>query len=114
MNKIAALMLSLIALPMVSPEPAWAQTSHEANCTVTNINWSSGQVNLACASGSVYVAFLTGNTSAGACQTTDIDTLKVFESLGISARVSQLVVTVWYTPCGIGTGAITSLELTGN
>ena len=115
MNKIAALILSLIALSMASPEPARAATGHEANCTVTNINWSPGQVNLVCASGTVYVAFLTGNTGAGTCPTTDIDTLKTYESLGIAARASGLVVSVWYnTSCGIGNGAIASLELTGN
>jgi len=117
MNKIAALMLSLIALSMVSPEPVQAATGHEVNCTVTNINWSPpGAINLVCASGTVYVAFLNGN-GPGTCATVDIDTLKAYESLGITARVSGLFVTVWYdNTCGSAAvnGVITSLELTGN
>jgi hypothetical protein len=119
MNKIAALMLPLIALSMVSPEPAQAQaaTGHEANCTVTNINWiSPDQINLLCASGNVYAAFLNG-TQPATCSAVDIDTLKAFESLGIAARTSGLLVTVWYnnTCAGGGVhGIITSVELTGN
>ena len=117
MNKIAALTLSLIALSMVSPEPAQAATGHENSCTVININWSPGEVNLVCASGSVYVAFLNGSSAAGTCATTDIDTLKAYETLGIAARVSGLVVTVWWdNTCGSNAvnGIISSLELKGN
>jgi hypothetical protein len=118
MNKIAALMLSLIALSMLSPEPAQAATGHENNCTVVNINWISppDSINLVCASGTVYVAFLNG-FGPGTCATVDIDTLKAYESLGIAARVSGLVVTVWWdNTCGSNAvnGIISSLELKGN
>ena len=118
MNKIAAWMLPLIALSVVSPEPAQAATGHENNCTVININWISppDSINLVCASGTVYVAFLNGN-GPGTCATVDIDTLKTYESLGIAARVSGLFLTVWYdNTCGAVAvnGVITSLELKGN
>jgi hypothetical protein len=63
----------------------------------------------------VYLAFLSGNSQAGTCATVDIDTLKAYESLGIAARVSGLVVSVWYdNTCGSANGVITSLELSGN
>ena len=118
MNKIAAWMLPLIALSVVPPEPAQAATGHENNCTVININWISppDSINLVCASGTVYVAFLNGN-GPGTCATVDIDTLKTYESLGIAARVSGLFLTVWYdNTCGAVAvnGVITSLELKGN
>jgi len=116
MNRIAAIILSVIVSSMSFAEPARAATGHEANCSVTNINWTPpGVINLVCASGNVYLAFISGYSNAGTCQTTDMDTLKVYESLGITARASQLSVTVWYdTACGRANGMITSLELTGN
>jgi hypothetical protein len=100
---------------MLLPTPAHAGTGHENQCTVTNINWSPGALNLVCASGTVYTAFQNGNVNAGSCATVDIDTLKIYESLAIAARVSGLVMTVWYdNTCGVTTGIITSLELKGN
>jgi len=112
-TRIATLMLLFSGLLCTT---AFAQlgSGHENACTVVNVNYGGGQMNVVCSSNSVYVAFLTGNSSAGNCPTSDIDTIKIFESLSIAARVSGLPVTVWYnTGCTGATRIINSIELNG-
>jgi hypothetical protein len=58
-------------------------------------------VNMVCASGSVNMAILNGNPNAGTCPTVDLDTLKLLTAMALAARISGMVVTIWYTDaCG--------------
>ena len=122
MNKIIALSLLLTALALMHPVPAHAATGHENSCTVVNVGYDVGEMHLICSSGSINYAFLTGANNPilgpGTCPTVDLDSLKTFEAIALTARVSGLVLTVWYTNgCISGTldiHAITALEMKGN
>jgi hypothetical protein len=122
-NRIIALTLLLTAvIALTHPAPAHAANGHENSCTVTNVGFDLDEMHLICASGSINYAFVAGATnvsvSPGTCPTIDIDTLKAMTSIALTARVSGLVLTVWYTDSCVGgtipIRAITSLELTGN
>jgi hypothetical protein len=122
-NRIIALTLLLTAaVALTLPAPAHAANGHENSCTVTNVGYDLGEMHLICGSGSINYAFVTGvsngSVSPGTCPTVDSDTLKAMTSIALAARVSGLLVTVWYTDScvsgAIPIRAITSLELTGN
>jgi glycerol uptake facilitator-like aquaporin len=117
---IIALTLLLAAFLAFHPAPARAADGHENSCSVVNVGFQTGMLTLVCASGSVNMAILNGNSSAGTCPTVDMDTLKIMTSQALAARVSGLVVTIWYTDaCGANGGsatirAINSIEVKGN
>lgn len=119
MKKITiASALLLTTFSSIHPTPVHAVEGHENNCVVTNVGVDVGDVHVICASGSVNYAFLTGNTNAGSCPTVDTDTMKLMESVALAARITGLVMTVWYVDTCQSSGsiirAITSLELKGN
>jgi hypothetical protein len=122
-NKIIALALALTPIAIIHPIPAQAQgtAGHENSCTVVNVGSDVGGMHLICASGSINYAFLTGASQLGnpaTCPSVDIDTLKMIESIALTARVSGLVLTIWYTntclPGTLDIHAITGLEMKGN
>jgi hypothetical protein len=123
-NKIIALSMLLTTIACMGPAPAQAQatTGHENGCVVTNVGYDVGQMHVICASGSINYAFLTGAGQLGnataTCPAVDSDTLKMFDSIALAARVTGLVVTVWYThncvPGTLDIHAITGLEMQGN
>src|SRR5690349_10800586 len=101
MKHIVAWTLLLAALLAYHPEPARAAAGHENNCSVINVGYYTGVLTIICASGSVNMAILNGNSSAGTCPTVDIDTLKAMTSQALVARTSGLVLTLWWTDaCG--------------
>jgi hypothetical protein len=119
MKKIAiASALLLTASAVTHSGPAHAAAGHENDCLVTNVGVEIGDVHVICASGSINYAFLTGAANTGTCPTVDIDTLKMLESVALTARASGLVMTIWYTDSCVSAGstlrAISTLELKGN
>ena len=124
MNKIMALSMLLTAIALIGPAPVRAQatTGHENGCVVTNAGYDIGELHIICASGSINYAFVTGANQLGntgaPCPAVDSDTLKMFDAMALTARVSGLVVTVWYThnciPGTLDIHVITGLEMQGN
>ena len=124
MNKIITILLVLTAIALLQPVPAQAQgtAGHENNCTVVNVSASSIALQVVCASGTVNYAFVTGASQLGnpstSCPSIDFETLKLFASVALAARVSGLVLTVWYNnqclPGTLDVHAITGLEMKGN
>lgn len=120
MKSIVTGTLLLATFLAFHPAPARAADGHENGCDVINVGYYTGVLTIVCASGSVNMAILTGNSSAGTCPTVDIDTLKAMTSQALAARVSGLVLTIWYTDaCGADGGsatirAINSIEVKGN
>jgi hypothetical protein len=123
-NKIIAVSLALTAIALIHPVPAQAQgvAGHENNCTVVNVSASSTELHVICASGTINYGFVTGALQLGnpatSCPTIDLDTLKLFSAIALTARVSGLVLTVWYNnqciPGTLDIHAITGLEMKGN
>jgi hypothetical protein len=119
MKHIIACALLLAALLAYRPETAHAADGHENNCSVVNVGYYTGVLTIICASGSINMVLLTGNSNAGTCPTAPMDTIKIMTSQALAARVSGLVLTLWYTDnCGAYGSAtirsITSLEVKGN
>lgn len=118
--KKSLVMMTLLAFAcVIRIPPVHAANGHENACSVINVNYSPGGVmTVICASGSINLAFMTGNSGAGTCPTMTLDDLKLMQSIALAARVSGLFLTVWYTDtCAVGSTtyrAITSLELKGN
>jgi hypothetical protein len=122
-NKIIALSMLLTASVLIDSAPVQAQgtAGHENSCTVVNVGYDAGAMHLICSSGSINYAFLTGTTQLGnpaTCPSVDSDTLKMLDSIALAARVSGLVLTVWYSnqciPGTLDIHAITGLEMKGN
>jgi hypothetical protein len=119
MNRIIALALLFVAALAIDPTRVEAAAGHENSCSVVNVNYGVGVMTIICATGSINMAILTGNSIAGTCPTVDMDTMKIMTSLALAARVSGLFLTIWYTDtCGAGlaptTRAIQSIEVKGN
>jgi hypothetical protein len=111
--------LPLVAFLAFHPAPVRAADGHENSCSLVNVGFYTGVLTVICASGSVNMAILTGNSTAGTCPTVDMDTLKIMTGQALAARVSGLVMTIWYMDgCGANGGAtaraITALEVKGN
>ena len=105
MTHARAMMLCFAAVLMLSPGPALASTGQLCDPTMIGFNQDSTGTNiyLACAQDSTshtYVAYST-NSPPNPCSTTvGIDTLKVYQSMLISARLSGKTATVWWDTCG--------------
>jgi hypothetical protein len=118
--KKSLVMLTLLAAVCVIRVPqVRAAAGHENACSVVNVNYSpGGEMTIICASGSINFAFATGAKDAGTCPTMSLDDLKLMQSIALAARVSGLVLSVWYTDnCAVGSTtfrAINGIELTGN
>jgi hypothetical protein len=123
-NKIIPISLALTAIALIHPVPAQAQgvPGHENNCTVVNMSATSTSLEVICASGTINYGFVTGASQLGnpatSCPTIDLDTLKLLSAIALTARVSGLVLTVWYNdqclPGTLDIHAITGLEMKGN
>jgi hypothetical protein len=123
-NKIIPVSLVLTAIALIHPVQARAQGSpgHENNCTVVNVSASSIALQVICASGSINYAFVTGASQLGnpatSCPSIDLESLKLLAGIALAARVSGLVLTVWYNnqclPGTLDIHAITGLEMKGN
>jgi hypothetical protein len=116
---IGALALLLGAILALYANPVRAAAGHENSCLAVNVNYGGGAMTIVCSSGSINMALLNGSSQAGTCPTVDIDDLKILTSLALAARVSGLVMTIWYTDaCGAGGSqtirAIASIEVKGN
>ena len=124
MTKSLVMMALLVAACVIRVPDVHAANGHENNCSVINVNYSpgtpGGTMTVICASGSINLAFVTGNANSGAgtCPTMSLDDLKLMQSIALAARVSGLFLTVWYTDtCATGNTtyrAITGMELKGN
>jgi len=118
MIRTSALTMLVAALFAFHPGAAHAVDGHENSCTVVNVNYSPGVMTVICASGSINMSLLTGSTGAGTCPTVDMDTMKIWTGLALSARVTGLFLTIWYTDsCAGGSAtyrAITGIEVKGN
>jgi hypothetical protein len=114
----SVLALLFIAVLILQPGRAQAADGHENNCTAINVNYGGGIMTIVCSSGSINMAILNGNSQAGTCPTVDIETMKILTSLALSARVSGLVMTLWWTDaCANGSQtirALNSIEVKGN
>jgi hypothetical protein len=121
-NKIIVPSLLLTAIVLMHPAPAPAASGNESNCSVINVGYGVGAMDLICSSGSINYAFLTGANNLilgpGTCPTLDLDTLKMLVGIALTARASGLFVNVWYTDSCISGApnirAITGLEMKGN
>jgi len=118
MNKIVGLLLTAACFAF-HPGAARAVDGHENLCSVVNVGYGPGVMTVICASGSVNMAVLTGNSTAGTCPTVDMDSLKILTSQALAARASGLVLTIWWRDaCGLNGGqtarAITGIEVKGN
>lgn len=120
----------LVAVPVVAAiviagiaQSAMA-TSNENNCTLVDVSYGNDStvprnaLSLVCSSGTVYSAYITGGAGNPACPTTSVDTVKLWESMAVAARLSGKVVTVWYNIVNCD-GApsnriMNSLEIKGN
>ena len=118
MTRIAAMTMLIVAMLAIHPASAQAAAGHENDCSVVNFNYRIGVMTVICASGSINMAILSGNSTAGTCPTVDIDTMKIMTGLALAARVSGLFLTIWYTDtCATGSAtyrAIQSIEVKGN
>ena len=119
MKSIITWTFLLAAFLAFHPAPARAADGHENSCSVINVGYSAGVMTIVCASGSVNMAVLAGNSIAGTCPTLDIDTVKAMTAQALTARASGLVLTIWYTDaCGLDGSAIfraiTGVEVKGN
>jgi hypothetical protein len=125
LNAFAAA-LAFAAISMVCTDQAGAASGNEALCTVNNVNYSlsgaSRVMYLGCASGNQYYIFLNSSPPTG-CGRTDVDTIKMWQSLATAARLSGKVLNVWWDDAPVTgtctatapvTRSITALELKGN
>jgi hypothetical protein len=119
MIRIGSLALLLGAILALYANPVRAAAGHENDCLAVNVNYGAGVMTIVCSSGSINMAILNGSSMAGSCPTVDMDSLKILTSLALAARVSGLVMTIWYTDaCGADGSqtirAIGSIEVKGN
>jgi hypothetical protein len=117
--KIATLTVLLAVFLAFQPRSAHAAAGHENACTVINVNYSETVMTIICGSNSINMGLLNGSSSAGTCPTVNMDTIKIWVSLALAARVSGLYLTIWYTDgCGADGSAtiraINSIEVKGN
>jgi hypothetical protein len=117
MRKLVMLTSLLTAFIAVAVSPRTASAANENNCVVTNTNFTTltgptaKLMFLVCSSGSVYASYSTGG---GTGCTMDIDTIKLWTSISLAARLSARPLVVWYntvTCGGASTKIITGLEM---
>ena len=121
MKKSLVMMALLAAACVIRVPQVHAADGHENACSVVNVGWhpGTGPLTIICGSGSVNLAFLAGaNSYQGTCPTMTLDDIKMLQSIALTARLSGLFLTVWYTDsCATGSTtyrAITAIELKGN
>jgi hypothetical protein len=115
MTKRGLVGICVAASLLLTLRSANATNSEEANCSVTNIGYSNDPATGAkefyviCSDGNPHFSILAG---VPACTSTDIDTIKLYQSLATSARLSGHTLNIWYTLCpGTQTRNIASMEL---
>ena len=119
-RNVAAFVMFASAMTAFIDTDAKAATA-EANCSVKNINYMHDpafgkQMNLICANNTVHILYLANGGAPAGCPTADIETIKIYESLGQAAKLSGRTISVWYNSatCGGSTyRSITSIELNG-
>ena len=73
-------------------------------------------MNLICSNNTVHILYLTNGGGPTSCPSTDIETMKIYQSLAQGAKLSGRTITVWYNSvtCSNSTyRSITSIELNG-
>lgn len=95
MPRKAILILSLTFLLGPVPGTAHAATA-EANCTLRTVGYNHDStqrfIHLVCANNTVHIAYNTG----GNCPAISIDTLKIWHSTALAAKLANKPVTIWW------------------
>jgi hypothetical protein len=110
MKKFILIVSSLVAFSFFAGGTANATST--ATCTVTKVayqSWTSAKYfYVGCSDGNYYAAFLVG---AGQCAASDIDTIKLWQSLATAAQLSGKQLTIIYNPNVGSCGAKTLFEM---
>jgi len=111
MKILPAMLMFAVGLSLtVHSHPAAASTGQ--TCTVIDVgfqNDSSGRnLWVSCSqSGTTHNAWVTGSPAVpSGCSTIDLDTVKMWQSMALSARLSGRTGTVWYNLCSAPSGTV--------
>jgi hypothetical protein len=103
MTRLCTIALCAVASVFFVAGSAQASTE-EANCSVTSVGWNNDpttgakQLDIICSDGNVHFALVTGNSNCTP-YFTDIDTIKIYESLATSAKLAGHTINIWYNLC---------------
>jgi hypothetical protein len=107
-----------VAAPLVLVAKNSLAASQEANCSVTAVAWDNDptaatkEFYIACSDGNLQWSIVAGGTAACAPYYTDMDTVKLYESLATAARLSGHTLNIFYNLCpGTQQRSITSVTL---
>jgi hypothetical protein len=121
MRKIGILAFSMVGLLLFSRQGQATPTSQ--NCTVTNVSWYTGgdgkRLYVNCSVGGNFVANLAGSGTSTCEMATngavDIDSIKIWQSIAVSAKLSGKPITIWFgnsSDCG-GNHIVYSIDFNG-
>ena len=107
MNKIRGLMVVVATLVVSFSGSAFSSTGQ--TCDVKVFGWqndpSGKNIWIFCSQDSahVYNAWVTGSPAVpSGCPTVDMDTLKMYETVAVAAKLAGRNVSVWYNSCNSG------------